>query len=288
LNYFLELGFFAVIGVLRLRSIRRGSLTVTRGEATAWMMVAVTFLIGTFLRSTSIQSNDLAWRCFLVAQFVLLLWAACAIDEWWSVWRDRHTATKTVRFAAALLALGVLGSVYQLCMLRIYPILLDHGKAVPLESATWMPADHHLGERTYSLRSIYDRLSADLPQQAIVQYNPDGATYVPRGLYLLRETAVGSSSCGAVLGGDASRCKSRWELIEPLFENPTPTQSASVDGLCREYAINAILVDDTDPVWKRRESWVWTRTPILANDRVRAFSCGDLSQQAKLASETKQ
>jgi hypothetical protein len=168
-------------------------------------------------------------------------------------------------------------------MLRFYPILLDHGRVTALESATWMPPDGQLGERTYALRSVYDRLSVDLPQQAIVQYNPDGTTYVPRGLYLLRETAVGSSSCGAVFGGDASRCKSRWESIEPLFENPTPTQSASVDGVCREYGISTMLVDDRDPVWKQRDSWVWTRTPILANDRVRAFSCGDLGQQARLA-----
>ena len=259
LNYFLELGFFAAIAIARWRAIREGSIAVTRNEATAWMMVAITFLIGSFVRSTSLQSNDLAWRCFLIAQFVLLLWAACAIDDWLGS-RSRITLNTTaVRFTAALLVLGVAGTVYQLTMLRIYPILLDTGKIVPLpENKFWMPPDHHLGERTYALRSVYDRLSADLPQRAIVQYNPDGATFVPHGLYMARQTAVGLPLCGAVFGGNVSQCKPRMDALVPLFEKPTLARSASVDDLCREYGINAMLVDDTDPVWKQRDSWVWT------------------------------
>ena len=288
LNYFLELGFFAVIAVLRFRSTRRDSATPTRGEATAWMMVAVTFLIGSFLRSTSIQSNDLAWRCFLLAQFVLLLWGTCAVDEWWSKWRHHGWGNSTVRFATLLLALGIVGTIYQLCMLRIYPLLLDNGKVTALESATWMPQDGQLGERTYALRSVYDRLSLDLPQRAIVQFNAEGASYVPHGLYLLRDAAVGLPLCGAVFGGNASQCRKRTEILQPLFESPTIAQSARLDAICREYGISTMLVDDQDPVWKQHDSWAWTRTPILANDHARAFSCGDSEQHVKLALEKKQ
>jgi hypothetical protein len=283
LNYFLELGFFALIGALRLRGIRKRSIPVTPEEAAAWIMVAAAFLIGTFLRSTTIQSNDLAWRCFLLAQFVLLLWAACFIDEWWSVWRNGGIVhMNTVRFAAVLLVLGAIGTIYQLLMLRVYPILLDRGEVTALESATWMPADHHLGERTYALRSVYDHLSADLPKSAIVQYNPDGNTYVPHGLYLLRGVAAGDSLCLAGFGGDATQCKRRVDSIAPLFTLSSAGDSASVDYICREYGISVILAEDNDPVWKQTDSWAWTRTPIISNQYARAFDCGDFSQQAKL------
>jgi hypothetical protein len=52
--------------------------------------------------------------------------------------------------------------------------------------------------------------------------------------------------------------------------------------VCRAYGISVMLVDNTDPVWNHRDSWVWTRTPWLANDYVRAFACGTAVQQATL------
>jgi hypothetical protein len=107
-------------------------------------------------------------------------------------------------------------------------------------------------------------------------------------LYLLRDAAVGLPLCGAVFGGDASQCRKRTEILQPLFENPTQAQGAGLDAICREYGISTMLIDDQDPVWKHHDSWAWTRTPILANDHARAFSCGDSEQQVKLALEKKQ
>jgi hypothetical protein len=284
LNYFFELGFFFVIGVLRIQSIRAGSTPMTRDEETGWMIVVTSFFIGSFLRSTTIGTNDLGWRCFLQAQLVLLLWGALLIDDWWSARRSKVTRRSMgPRFAGILLAIGMIGTIYQVAMLRVYPILHDEGKVNP-KMSPWLDQDGQLGKRTYALRSVYDQLSLILPPAAIVQYNPNTPTYLPHQLYSGHEAAMGLPLCGAVLGGDVSRCRPRMESVVPLFEDPSLAESANLDGTCSKYGIDVMLVDDSDPVWGRRDSWAWTRTPFLANDHVRAFECGPPDRQARLLS----
>jgi hypothetical protein len=285
LNYFLELGFFFLVGVLRMLSIRRGEISMTRNEETGWMIVATSFFVGTFLRSTTIGSNDLGWRCFIPAQLILLLWGALLIDDWWSTRGPAFIKGWVGGIVAVLLVLGAIGTIYQLAMLRAYPILLDKGKVAELP---WLDEDRQLGERTYALRSAYDQLSTILPREAVVQYNPITPAYVPHQIYSGHAAAAGGSTCAAAFGGDFSECKSRVQSIEPLFEGKSSVDSAYLDDICQEYGINTILVDDTDPIWKDRDSWVWKRTPSVANDRVRAFNCAGFVQQAKLPAARKQ
>ena len=52
-----------------------------RRERAAVLMVVSSVLACTFLRSNAITSNDLGWRGFMIAQFILLLWAV-------AIWRD--------------------------------------------------------------------------------------------------------------------------------------------------------------------------------------------------------
>jgi len=284
LNYFLELGLFFVVGVLRIRSIRAGSTRMTREEETGWMMVAISFLIGSFLRSTTLDYNDLGWRCFLQAQFVLLLWAALFIDDWWS---NRCVATgrrpAAAKFAVILAAIGVIGTIYQVSMLRAYPILVDKGTINP-EMAGWLDQDHLLGQRTYALRSVYESLGNSLPPDAIVQYNPSATSFIPHQLYSGHDAAIGLPFCGAVFGGYVSQCVGRIRRVSPMFVRPSQAQSASLDITCNEFGINVMLVDDLDTVWGERDSWVWTRKPILANEHVRAFACGDPRLPARFVS----
>jgi hypothetical protein len=282
LNYLLELGFFFAVGALRIHSIRTGSAQLTREEQTGWMIVGTSFLVGSFMRSTTIDSNDLGWRCFLQAQFVLLLWAVLLVDDWWSSRRfsigGRHALAG---FVGTLAALGLIGTVYQVSMLRIYPILQDNGMISP-KMAPWLDQDRQLGERTYALRSVYESLGTMLPADAIVQYDPDATSFIPQQLYSGHGAAMGLPQCGVVFGGDVSQCEGRMKSIVPLFRRPSQAESAGLDFTCREYGINVMVVDDLNPVWRQRDSWVWTRKPILANDYVRAFACGDPRQQARL------
>jgi hypothetical protein len=275
LNYFLELGFFFVVGALRIRSIRKEGARMTREEQTGWMLVGASFLVGSFLRSTTIGSNDLGWRCFLEAQFVLLLWAVLLVDEWWDHRRLAKPATRDrVLLVQTLAALGLIGTIYQVSMLRIYPILQDKGLTDP-SVVSWLDQDFQLGKRTYAMRSIYGSLGALLPPGAIVQYNPNAASFIPHQLYSGHGASMGGFQCGAVFGGDISRCLARIHSIQPLFLKTSPSQSADLDNICREFGITVMLVDDLDFAWRQRNSWVWTRTPLLANDHARAFACGD-------------
>jgi hypothetical protein len=284
LNYFLELGFFFFAALLRIKSIRAGSTPMTRQEQTAWLLVATSFLIGSFLRSTTMTSNDLGWRCFLQAQLVLLLWGAVVIDDWWCGRRvETRRRNLTAAFAGILLALGLIGTVYQVAMLRAYPILADVGK-VDSRSYYWLDRDRRLGERTLALRSVYDSLGARLPPDAIVQYNPNASEFISHQLYSGHNAAMGLQYCGVVFGGDVSGCEGRMKSVAPLFNTPSRSESDDLDRVCREYNIKIMLVDDRDPVWNDRQSWVWSRNPLIANEYVRAFACGDPGKQLRFAS----
>lgn len=284
LNYFLELGFFFYAGALRIRSIRAGSTPLTREEQTGWMIVATSFLIGSFLRSTTLAANDLGWRCFLQTQLVLLLWGAVLMDDWWRGRRVEFGRRNLApAFAGALLGLGLIGTFYQVAMLRAYPVLADAGK-VDARMYHWLDHDHRMGERTLALRSVYGSLGAMLPPEAVVQYNPNADGFIPHQLYSARSAAMGLQFCGVVFGGELSACEGRMNTVAPLFDKPSAAESGDLDLVCRRYNIKIMLVDDRDPVWKQRESWVWSRTPLIANDYVRAFACGDSSQQLRLAS----
>ena len=79
LNYFLEFGFFFLIGRIKWRQYRASGRPLSRQDLACAAMLAVSTLICTFLKSSVIGNNDLGWRGFLPAQFVLLLWS---VDIW--------------------------------------------------------------------------------------------------------------------------------------------------------------------------------------------------------------
>lgn len=253
---------------------------MTRDEETGWMMVFTSFLIGSFLRSTTIGSNDLGWRCFLLAQLILLLWAAVAVDQWWTPLRKIKFGAM-MRFAQVCLVLGAIGTIYQVTMLRIYPVLHDMGKVDPT-LFPWLYDDQKVGERSYAIRDVYSQLDASLPVRTILQYNPYTTGFIAHQIYSGHDAAVGAPLCGSVFGGDMDTCLVRSKQIAPLFDDPSPLQNADIDDVCRDYKIAIMLVDDTDAVWKHSDSWVWTRTPLIANQHVRAFGCGSSSEAASL------
>ncbi len=277
INYALELGFFMVVGLLRLRQLFRGGIASSDNEKAAWTLVATSFFIGTFLRSSTISSNDLGWRCFLPAQLVLLLWGATMLHDWWFyraafVPSDSSPRLPTGRWLsgvlAVLLILGVLGTGYQVFMLRMFPVFADGGEMV---GQSWVTPNRQFGKRAYALRSAYETLDAQLPPSAVLQSNPATEDLILHMLYSGRDAAAGDGACGTDFGGDASICRNRLRTLAMLFERP---DGGGLDSTCGEYGINAVVVEDSDPAWQDRSSWVWTRQPTVANDYVRAFRCG--------------
>lgn len=283
LNYFFELGFFVLVAAIRIRSIRTGSIKISRQEEMAWILVGTSFLVGSFLRSTTISSNDLGWRCFLPAQLVFLIWGALLLDDWWSARRVVLEPKRLlVAFCGVLLALGLIGTGYQVVMLRAFPILMDEGK---LEgTALWLGDTHRFGEQTYALREAYEGLGRLLPAEAVIQYNPFAPAFIAHQFYSGHDAAIGLPLCGANFGGNVNQCIPRMVSAASLFSKLSQDESANLDLTCNTYGIDAVLVDDSDPVWGKRDSWVWGRQPLLSNDHVRAFACGDRAQQTRLFS----
>ena len=252
LNYFLEFGFFFVVGI---RKWKRG------GDACETTLLVTSILVSTFLRSNSISNNDLGWRGIIFAQFVLLIWAAELWDN--GLFPSQRRALNAV---GVMLALGFAATMYDVTMLRIYPLLLD---SLNIPRYHWLAPDHHLGERTYALREVYERLGRELPEKAIVQQNPNA---VPGdlfyGLYADRQTAVETPSCGLVFGGDAALCETILTPVREVFDH-----GANVDQVCRMLSISAVIVKDTDAAWNDKGSWVWKREPLIGNSYGRAFLC---------------
>ena len=244
LNYFLEFGFFFVVGIRQWKRNR---------DRCEMALLITSILICTFLRSNSIANNDLGWRGIIFAQFILLIWAS-------ELWDKR-----VPRAMGVMLALGVMATVYDVTMLRIYPLLLD---SFDIPRYHWLAPDHRLGERTYALREVYERLGRELPEKAIVQQNPNrvpGDLFY--GLYADRQTAVETPSCGVVFGGDSTLCQSMLAPIREVFDG------GGMDRVCREFSISAVIVKDTDAAWNDKTSWVLKREPLIGNRYGRAFLC---------------
>lgn len=273
LNYFLEFGFFFLAGIAFFRR-RRGRDRLSDEDAVGVAMLATSLIVCSFLQSNTIANNDLGWRGILLAQFVLLLWAAWLWDDGLFP-EDRKWRSA----AGVLLILGAMPTLYDLTMLRAYPVLLDE-LAIPRYH--WLAPDHKLGERTYALRTTYEALDRILPTSAIVQQNPNtnpGDMFY--GLYANRQTVAEGLSCGAVFGGPQALCAATLAEIEPLFSSSAHLSYAQVETICRDYSIDAVVVKDTDSAWRDSDSWIWKAQPAIANAYSRAFLCGPPALTAK-------
>jgi hypothetical protein len=269
-NYMLELGLFFLVGTIQWTRFRRRGGPLSRQELACTAMVATSMLLCTFLRSSVIGCNDLGWRGFLLAQFALLLWAVDIVSErnvrGFLTARQRH-------MVMAFLILGGLGTVYDLALTRLYPVLADRGVIPPLD---WMSPDRQFGKRTYASRLAYQWAQSMTPETAIIQFNPKVVFQeTPAMLYSDRRTVAADTKCNTTFGGDPRVCApivSRIEEIYPLLGEPS---APDLRDVCMNLPIDLIVVKDTDPVWNNPTSWVWSRKPVFANPYVRLFSCGD-------------
>jgi hypothetical protein len=258
LNYFIELGVFFVVGRMVWTRFRERNRPATPAEMAAFLMAATSILICTFVKSSIIANNDLAWRGFLPAQFILLLWAADVLSE-------RAARTPMVRL---LLVLGVAGVIYDLAILRFYPVLSDAGKVPKIG---WLASDQLLGLRTAANRGAYEWLRARTPETAVIQPNPEPDyqdTFY--GAYGHRQTVAVGGACASGFGGDPRECAPLMPALAGLFAGGG---TQVFESACRSLPIDVVVAKDTDAAWRDRASWVWTGNPIFHNDFVRLFDC---------------
>jgi hypothetical protein len=269
LNYFLEFGFFLLAARYKWKLHRVANQPVPREELAFLVMAATSAVICTFLRST-VGNNDLGWRGFLVAQFVLLLWAA-----------DLLAGLRRLQFPflsagqkgtlAAMLFLGLAGTAYDLVILRLYPVLSDR-RIVP--TLGWMARDRKLGARTYAARMAYEWASSRTAPGAVVQANPDNILQDTLGMsYSARPTAAGDLACNAAFGGNPAECAAVIARLRSVFPTAAAQAPPTLDAVCRNLPVNMVVAKDTDPVWRNRGAWVWTQSAVYSNRYIRVFNC---------------
>jgi hypothetical protein len=270
---FLELGVYMLLGLIQANHDWRQWRTLSEAHKALWVMGGSSLVVIMCIRSTVIGANDLAWRGSMVLQFVLLLWAAVDLANRVVTHRPSARGLTDQKLLDAalivLLAIGATSSVYQLCRLRVYALLSDRNHWQNyLQMAN--------GEDAFALRSAYAELDRVVPANAVVQYNPDSNLTTSMLIYSRYQQAAADPGCMTPFGGSAAECARVQTGLQAIFDphaggNPS---SAEVNKICQWLHINVLLVNSLDPVWNRKDSWVWQDTPIIRNDFVRVYKCG--------------
>jgi len=267
LNYLLEFGFFFLVARCKWRQLRAGKEPVSRSDLAASVMLVTSVLICTFLR-TNYGFNDLGWRGMVVAEFVLLLWAADVFPKEPSKFLNAGQRG----LMALFIALGAAGTVYDLVIARVYPVLADRGAVPPLD---WMSADRQFGARTYAARAAYEWLQHATPPTATVQANPKVAFQDTLGMiYGDRRAVAADGVCLSLFGGDAKECPPLISHLQKIFPAGGEPAAPGIDEVCAALPVNVLVAKDTDSAWSDRTSWVWREKPMYANRYVRLFQCG--------------
>jgi hypothetical protein len=268
--YGIEFGFFGLVAIMQLCRDIANRKTLSEAEIAAWYLAGCSLLVATFVRSTVIPNNDLGFRSIMFAQFIFLLWGARILHSRLNDHRKRKRApsfgTELLNFALCItLSLGLLASLYQVTMLRLYPVLADRGH---------VPAQQAPGADNFLIRSAYQALANHIPAQSIVQPNPDSPVVRDLLLYSNHQAVDGMApNCGTTFGGSLLHCEQVQEDIRHLFQSPR-ADWRDADALCNSLSINVLVVTRDDAVWQNPDSWVWRRDPIVANSFVRTFACG--------------
>jgi len=268
INYLLEFGFFFAVAVIQWRRWRSSGAPLTRGQLALVTMAATSALICTFVRSSVIGCNDLGWRGFLVAQFVLLL---AGTDLVAGDWHFELVSNEQRRLLGFFFMLGAIGVAYDLTLTRVYPILADRGVAPPID---WMSPDRHFGRRTYAARAAYEWAQRWTTETATIQFNPKVAFQDTTAmLYSDRRTVAADLSCNATFGGDARLCAGLIAQLQKLYP-AAGAASPGIQDVCSSLPIDLVIAKDTDQVWSDRQSWVWKERPVFRNRYIRMFACG--------------
>lgn len=269
MNYLLEFGFFFLVARFKWSECRRSGKPLSPVDLACWVMLSASALICTFLKSVVIGNNDLGWRGFLLAQFILLLWA---VDLW--VKRDTPgwLSAGQKGLLVTLIGLGIAGSAYDLAITRFYPLLADSGVLPPLD---WMAPDREFGKRTYAARAAYEWIRRQTPETATVQYNPAVARQETAALaYADRGAAAADLGCNVTFGGNPQLCAPIVSHLQKVYAAAGRTPSESLIDACRGLPVNILVFKDTDPVWADPNAWVWRAPPLFANSYFRVFGCG--------------
>ncbi len=273
MNYILELGFFFVAGLLWVQQNGKDLWKNNPFQTAEIILVLVTVLIGSFVKSTVIGSNDLGWRVWLFGQFILLIWS---VDVILRIFPDlkvqkaaiSFTNRKNWRALRILLILGLITSIVDVLLLRIWPMFVDTGLAgFPNGFST----DTQLGKRTFAARQAYEFINRSTSEDVHIQQNPNDLLNRPIGLYADRPIATSGHTA---FGISQPEFLSRSALVAKIFV--AETNWDEIDHSCQANFIDIIAVSDEDPLWRYLPALKEERNPLYENPFYAVYSCGNL------------
>jgi hypothetical protein len=257
LNYFMELGFFFLVGVVWLRQ-RRRDLSTDRYYLMETLLLGTVLFVGSFMRSTLISNNDLGWRAWLPGQFILLIWGVDVLNQFRQPVQTHTDIRPWTKMNLVVLAmLGIATTCLDLYLLRsVY--LTSFGPET--------------GARMYSARMAYTAVNQYLPANAIIQYNPENFVDRPSGLYGMHQSVISDRTA---YGVPQDAYNERVTAIQKIFDVQNLSNWQPVDNLCQQNFINALVIDVGDKLWKSLDTLKEERPPLYMDENYAVFTCGD-------------
>ncbi len=280
LNYLFELGFYFLMSILWLQEIYKINVRENPIYKVELILVGLSILILSFLRSNLIAINDLGIRGWLPMQFILVVWSADVIFHFASAGKwislkmfNSFNGTKTLKLVlSAMLVIGVLTTSLEAFSLRAWPLLVDMNI---VGFPNNLSPDTRLGERTFSARLAYEYLQVNTAPRVIVQNNPLDFLDRPSGLYGSRQMAISNLTA---YGVPAEIYQAFVNNIGGIFTERAVDWD-SIDSICRDYSIDILIVKDLDPVWGSLKTLQTLRPPLYENDHYVLYVCGRYASQ---------
>jgi hypothetical protein len=277
INYLLELGFFFLAGLLWLQEKKKGRWKQTQFNTAEIILLSVTFIICTFVRSTTIDSNDFGWRAWLPGQFILLVWSVDVIILFFPEIKFRQPATlswvnrRVWSQLRIFIILGLLTTIVDIAMLRIWTMLVDTGVAGFPNSFS---DNVELGRRTFAAREAYEFINHNTLQNIHIQQNTDELLNIPIGLYSNRAIAISGHTAFGIPKEDFLI---HANSVGKIFNNESTWNE--IDRSCKTNSIDMIVVNNEDPIWNYLPSLEEERHPFYQNQYYAVLNCGNTANQ---------
>ncbi|MEP7134902.1 MAG: hypothetical protein ABI904_08215 [Chloroflexota bacterium] len=257
LNYFLELGFFFLAGVIWVRQ-RRKELSQDQYYLMETILLGTALFVGTFMRSTLLNTNDLGWRAWLPGQFVLLIWGVDVLTQFLQSSQVRARISPRIKFYLTLLVvLGIVTTLLDLYLLRSFYYVTFGDEA---------------GAQTYSARMAYQAVNQSLPEDAIIQYNPVKFIDRPSGLYGMHQSAISDRTA---YGIPRNVYDAKVVAIRVIFDMENVSGWQAIDSLCQQNFIDALVLTSDDKLWQSLNVLEPERHSLYIDENYAVFTCGN-------------
>ena len=268
LNYFWEAPLL-VLGAFLFWTRRRTAHVHGNDFARLLAISAIaSIFIGSFF-AAAIANNDLGWRVLLFAQFSAVLWTAHVIWPLWCRLSDRVADIAMLRFLprpmVALAALGLLGGVHDVALLRLHVLV----------NQSHPEGQRHDAAVAFDERAAYGWLSHSKAASAVIQHNPDVVRAFAFGLYGRQRTAVSDLHQAVLFGAAPGAVSQRLGALMPLFKAGSMAEDAK--RVLATSGVDAVIVTSRDEAWRSGAAWVFKSPALLVRDNLRIVATGDLT-----------